>query len=217
MARHRSTSCSTSTASAIVGFDVVFAERDDSSGIDVLDELAKKELQAGRAASSRRSTRSCAPSLDYDGLFAKAIKGRPVVLGYYFNSEEDAKRSRGAFPSRCCRRAPSPAATSASPPGAATAATCPSSRAAPPSAGHFNPLVDDDGVSRRVPMLVRVRRRLLRAAVARDGAHADRLGQAGQSRRSSRASRRSASSTARATPGWSGSRSGRSPSRSTRT
>ena len=32
------------------------------------------------------------PALDNDGLFAKAIKGKPVVLGYYLNSEKDAKR-----------------------------------------------------------------------------------------------------------------------------
>src|SRR6266700_1399952 len=71
----------------IVGFDVVFAEPDESSGLPVLERLAKTRLkEVGPFQSALNELR---PELDHDALFAKFLKGRPVVLGYYFNSEEN--------------------------------------------------------------------------------------------------------------------------------
>src|SRR5262245_39152277 len=75
---------------AVLGFDVVWAERDTSSGIDALDALAQKDVM--RATGFQEIYKSMRPGLDNDELFAKAIKGRPVVLGYYFNNEERAAR-----------------------------------------------------------------------------------------------------------------------------
>ena len=69
---------------------MVFAEADYSSGIKRLDELAVNEFkQVPGFADAYGKLR---PQLDNDGLFAAAIKGRPVVLGYYLNSEQDAKK-----------------------------------------------------------------------------------------------------------------------------
>jgi len=73
---------------SVLGFDVIWAERDTSSGIDTLDALAQKDLK--EVPTFQHIYRDVRPKLDYDGLFAQAIKGRPVVLGYYFNSEESA-------------------------------------------------------------------------------------------------------------------------------
>src|SRR5262245_49574835 len=76
---------------ALVGFDVVWAEQDTSSGIEVLDALARKELRASpdfQAAYARLR-----PALDFEERFAASLKGRPVVLGYYFNTEEQAVRA----------------------------------------------------------------------------------------------------------------------------
>ena len=58
---------------AIVGFDVVFAERDLSSGIGRLDELAQKELK--QVAGFSELYQQIRPQLDNDGLFAKASEG----------------------------------------------------------------------------------------------------------------------------------------------
>ena len=74
----------------VLGFDVVWAERDTSSGIDTLDALAQKDFR--QVAGFQEIYKTLRPGLDNDGLFAKAIRGRPVVLGYYFNSEERAVR-----------------------------------------------------------------------------------------------------------------------------
>ena len=135
---------------ALIGFDVVWAEPDDSSGLKVLDALSKKELrdvpQFGAVLNQLR------PQLDNDAIFAKTISGRPVVLGYYFNSEEEARQS-GAIP-----EAVLPAGTFAGRSIGFTSwrgfgGNLPELQSAAASAGHFNPLVDFDGVSRRVPML----------------------------------------------------------------
>jgi adenylate cyclase len=136
---------------AVLGFDVVWAERDTSSGIDTLDALAQKDLK--RVSGFQEIYKSLRPALDNDELFAKALRGRPVVLGYYFNSEERAVRvnaipepvlPKGSFAGRDIRFATWVGYTGNLPPYLQNAT----------AAGHFNPLVDDDGVSRRVPMLL---------------------------------------------------------------
>jgi len=65
---------------AAVGFDVSFPEPDTSSGYAVLERLAQRELKGVPELS--RELGALKPALDYDGLFATALQGRPVVLGY---------------------------------------------------------------------------------------------------------------------------------------
>ena len=136
---------------SLIGFDVVFAEPDDSSGLPVLEKLAKTRLKdVGPFQSALKELR---PQLDHDTIFADFLRGRPVVLGYYFNSDENAVES-GALPEPVL------------PPGTfgnrkirfglwkGYGANLPELQASAVNAGHFNPQTDDDGVSRRVPMLV---------------------------------------------------------------
>jgi len=136
---------------AVLGFDVVFAERDSSSGVEALDALAQGELR--QSAAFQQAYRELRPKLDNDAVFAAAIKGRPVVLGYYFNSEDKAVRAnalpepvlpKGAFASRDVSFFRWTGYTGNLPILQQNAA----------GAGHFNPAVDRDGVSRRVPMLL---------------------------------------------------------------
>jgi adenylate cyclase len=68
---------------AAVGFDVVFAEPDQSSGLPVLEKLARGPLAGdGGFAAGLARIRS---QLDYDSRFAEALASGQSVLGYYFN------------------------------------------------------------------------------------------------------------------------------------
>ncbi|HEX7052622.1 MAG TPA: CHASE2 domain-containing protein [Burkholderiales bacterium] len=134
----------------VVAFDVVWAERDPSSGMPVLDALARGPLRDDAAFAAAYA--KLRPRLDYDARFAAAMRGRPVVLGYYFNSEQNAVRAnalpppvlpRGTFRGRNVRFHEWRGYTGNLAPYTAAAA----------GAGHFNPLVDADGVVRRVPLL----------------------------------------------------------------
>ncbi|HZV67528.1 MAG TPA: CHASE2 domain-containing protein, partial [Telluria sp.] len=62
-----------------IGFDISFPEPDTSSGYEVLDALAHKELKD--VPGLKEQLGALKPALDYDGLFAAAIKDQPVVLG----------------------------------------------------------------------------------------------------------------------------------------
>jgi adenylate cyclase len=134
----------------IVGFDVVFAEPDESSGLPVLDKLAKGRLKD--VAQFQSALNELRPELDYDDIFAKTLKGRPVVLGYYFNSEEDAVQS-GAIPEPVLPKGTFQGRNISFTSWKGFGGNLPEFQANAANAGHFNPLVDPDGVSRRVPML----------------------------------------------------------------
>ena len=72
----------------MLGFDVVFAEPDEGSGLKVLERLAsgplKDNVQFNEALDALR------PDLDRDGLLAKTMIKYPVVLGYYFSDNDQS-------------------------------------------------------------------------------------------------------------------------------
>ncbi len=135
---------------ALVGFDVVFAEADYSSGIRALDELAQNQLKQVPAFQEQYARMR--PGLDNDGLFAKAIKGRPVVLGYYFSSEKDSPRT-GAIPAPVLPKGTFTGRNIGFTSWIGYGGNLPEFQNNAAAAGHFNPVVDFDGVVRRVPML----------------------------------------------------------------
>ena len=136
---------------AVLGFDVVWAERDTSSGIDALDALARKDLK--QVATFGDLYQKLRPGLDYDGLFAQSIKGRPVVLGYYFNSEQNAVRAN-AIPQPVLPKGTFAGRNIGFYKWNGYTGNLPIYQSSAAGAGHFNPKVDDDGVSRRVPMIL---------------------------------------------------------------
>jgi len=136
---------------AIVGFDVIWAERDTSSGVDVLDGLAQKELKD--VPGFQAAYQQVRGKLDYDGQFAAAIKGRPVVLGYYLNSEEQAVKVN-ALPEPVLPKGTFAGRTVAFANWRGHTGNLPAYQQNAAAAGHFNSLPDDDGVSRRVPILL---------------------------------------------------------------
>ena len=135
---------------ALIAFDVVFAEADDSSGLSQLNKLAVTEFKDQPAFAER--VHQLQPSLDYDEILAKSFKDRPIVLGYYLTSEKDARMSG---------EIPAPVITKADIMGRQVMATSWSGyggniaplAAAAPLAGHFNPMIDADGVVRSLPLL----------------------------------------------------------------
>jgi adenylate cyclase len=134
---------------AIVGFDIVFSERDESSGLRVLQQLGQTELKDD--AGFQATLKQLQPQLDYDAIFANKMRKRPVVLGYAFS--DDKSTIKGVLPEPVLA-----AGTFAgkgidfrSYPG--YIGNLPEMGKSAVSAGHFNPEIDDDGITRRVPML----------------------------------------------------------------
>lgn len=74
----------------VLGFDVVFAEPDTSSGLSLLEQWAKGPLK--NDTRFQIQLESSRPSLRYDRLFADSIEERAVILGYYFKNKTDAKK-----------------------------------------------------------------------------------------------------------------------------
>ncbi len=135
----------------LVGFDVVFAEPDESSGLKSLESLAKKELKD--VAGFQSTLRELRPRLDNDARFAAALKDRPVILGYYFSSKEGGVSS-GAAPEAAFPAGTFNGRNIIFTRWVSCGGNLPEFQKAAAGAGHFNPLVDLDGVSRRVPLLV---------------------------------------------------------------
>lgn len=136
---------------AVIGFDVVFAEPDESSGLRVLEEIGRKQLR--NETGYQHALQGLRASLNYDQLFADTLRGQPVVLGYYFSSLINAEKS-GALPAPVFE----PGSFQGRPvqvvPWKGFGGNLKPLQEAAASAGHFNPLVDFDGNSRRVPMIV---------------------------------------------------------------
>lgn len=135
---------------AVLGFDVVFAEKDDSSGLKTLERLSRDEMKEIPQFQSRLA--QLRPQLDHDHLFAKALAERPVVLGYYFTNFQDSISGSlpdPAFPAGTFKHSSSTFVNASG-----YGANLPEFQRATRNAGHFNPLTDFDGVARRVPMLI---------------------------------------------------------------
>lgn len=136
---------------SLVTYDVIFSERDESSGIRTITELANAEFKNDAIFQSKYTRIRSA--LDYDATFAKSLKDQAAVLGFSFLNYGDAQR-KGSLPM--------PAFTTEQLP---LTAVDPLQRQGYTAnliilqenafaGGHINPIVDPDGILRRVPMLV---------------------------------------------------------------
>ena len=135
---------------AAVGFDVVFAEPDMSSGLDTLKQLAQRDLAGSR--DFQAALRQLAPRLDYDARFAGALTGRPVSLGYYFIPAGYGDARTGMLP---------PPSLSAEAfgglhpgtPAAGYGANLAGFQRAAQGAGFFNMQADSDGTARKMNLV----------------------------------------------------------------
>ena len=137
---------------AIVGFDIVFSERDESSGIRVLERLSERELRD--VPQFQSVLRQLRPQLDYDDIFARKLKGRPVVLGYFLEEKDSAVvQKKGTLPPPILTAKSFEGRTVATTSWGGYTANLDALQKAATSGGHFNSRTDDDGIIRRVPML----------------------------------------------------------------
>ncbi len=137
---------------AAIGYDIVFAEPDQSSGLPVLEQLARGPL-AGETV-FRAMLERMRPQLDYDGILADALQSGPAVLGFYFNY---------AQPPEIVGQLPEPALDCAllaqqgieAHDAVGYNANLPRLQARAAGAAFFNMEADFDGVARRMPMIMR--------------------------------------------------------------
>lgn len=145
----------------VLGFDMVFAEKDESSGLQHLNAIKTQYLATDPALGQalHQAVEALKPTLDFDALFANSLKNRNVVLGYVF-SHDAVAIGTGALP---------PASFDASHFNAkpiqwltesSYSANLADFQANSQAGGYFNINPDADGMMRRVPMLVQHDRKI---------------------------------------------------------
>lgn len=136
----------------VLGFDMVFAEPDRTSGLELLDELAAGEFADLPGFSGRVS--GLRESLDHDRAFAESLRNRPAVLGYVFASGGSSKGALG--PVLMDKAAASVYSVTFLDRSVYTGNLAPF-QAATVYGGFFDndATLDDDGIIRRVPLMQR--------------------------------------------------------------
>ncbi len=138
---------------AIVAFDVVFAEPEEASGLQVLEQLAASGLAEDPVFAS--AAEALRRELDHDAAFARAIRGRPVVLGYFFSNADESGRApqAGALPPPTFPAGQFAGRDIEFVTAQGYGGNLPELQRNAAAAGHFISLPDEDGVVRRLPML----------------------------------------------------------------
>ncbi|OQW71121.1 MAG: adenylate/guanylate cyclase domain-containing protein [Proteobacteria bacterium ST_bin11] len=134
----------------LLAFDVVFSEPDNSSGIEALKQLAEGELAGNQAY--QHAFAGLSQKLAYDDIFAASLKNRPVVLGYFTQHKQESIGHDN--------KPPPPLATAGEfagllPSAGSFGANLRALQEAAGIGGFFNnPMVDRDGIYRRLPLLI---------------------------------------------------------------
>ena len=140
----------------LLGFDVVFAESDESSGLSVLETLSRGTLKNN--LQFQEELKMLRPNLQHDQLFAQSLMGRKVVMGYYFNPNfthrDQSNESVGKLPEPVARLEKAIQGRIPFAKAGGFGANLKDLQNSSYSAGFFdNPLVDNDGLFRRVPLV----------------------------------------------------------------
>ena len=139
---------------AALGFDVVFAEPDPTD--QVFKTLARGPL--GAEENTRARLEQLRRDLDPDRRFARALRDRPIALGYFFNTRDtpNAEIQFGQLPAAVAAVRDLGSSEARLIEAVGYGANLPLLQDAALGGGFFNsPLVDADGVFRRVPLLTR--------------------------------------------------------------
>ncbi|HMB58635.1 MAG TPA: adenylate/guanylate cyclase domain-containing protein, partial [Xanthomonadales bacterium] len=135
---------------AVIGFDVLFAERDESADVDLLRALANDPDDEAFV----ERLNELEPLLDRDRMFAEALTSGPVILGFYFDTNEQTAFETGALPLPAFDFHESMADVIFLPRAKGFSSALPVLMDTAYSGGFINnPLIDEDGVVRRAPLL----------------------------------------------------------------
>ncbi|PJJ19071.1 adenylate cyclase [Janthinobacterium sp. 67] len=135
---------------AALGFDIAFPEADTSSGYAVLQGLAHGALAGVPGLPAQLE--KLRPAMDYDGLFAEAMRGQPVVLGYSVSEQQ----RKGVLPKPAFTVADLNGRTVTAYVARGYEANIAPLQAAAQGAGIFTALTDADGVVRSSTLLQRI-------------------------------------------------------------
>ncbi len=140
----------------VVGFDVLFTENDTSSGLDKLESLAKGPLKS--SAEFQERLNELRPQLDYDAQFAETMKKYPVVLAFAPSND----RAGGSQEALQLGVLPPPTFTAEAIKKPIVAleisgysGNLPALQSSAAATGHIQPLIDFDGVLRRIPLFIK--------------------------------------------------------------
>ena len=134
---------------SVLGYDIVWAEPDP------LNFASVSRLYDGFAneSSTVKNLIEQLKKKDPDQQFADSIKGHNVVLGLYFNSEKGAVKAN-VLPPPAVKADQLPPHSHQILHWEAYTGNLERITESAAMAGHFNPMVDSDGIVRRVPLLV---------------------------------------------------------------
>ncbi|MCP4768513.1 MAG: CHASE2 domain-containing protein [Gammaproteobacteria bacterium] len=138
----------------VVGFDIVFVEKDESSGLDKFEELASTSLKDN--SEYKQVLQEIRPTLMHDKIFANSLVGKNVVMGYYFkvNLQEGESGVTGLLPPALTRMDAQWSERLPIHKSAGYGGNLEILQSSAKSGGYFdNPFVDADGVFRRVPLV----------------------------------------------------------------
>jgi len=131
-----------------IGFDVQFSEPDTSSGYNTLESLAKTELKDVPAFAEKLE--ELKPKLDYDNRLANALKGKPVVLGYFFSE----KLKKGILPAPAFQVSDLGGRSLSAKKSIGHEGNIPLLQNAARGGGFFNDELDADGILRSTPIIL---------------------------------------------------------------
>jgi len=135
---------------AAVGYDISFPEPDTSSGYNVLEKLSKTELKDVPVL--RERLQELKPMMDYDGVFASALQGKPVILGFNLSPDQ----IKGALPKPLFSEADLNGRELTAYNAAGFEANVPVLTQAAAGAGSFSVVTDPDGIVRTAYLIQQV-------------------------------------------------------------
>ena len=139
---------------AVIGMDVVFAEPENMATLNMMARLSQQDATQNKETKAMFSKLKA--MLDGDQAFARSLKDRSVVLGYYFKYESniEADNTSGKLPAPACDLAQAASKGMKLPQAAGYGANLPVLQEAAAGGGHFIPNVDADGSIRSIPLLM---------------------------------------------------------------
>lgn len=132
----------------VLGFDVVFSEPDDVSGLKVLEQLDSLKINDSQYLAASEKFKQ---KLAYDQIFSEAIKGRNIVLGMVFDQNNTDEINHLKKPISTIEQTLAEKTLIAKPQG--YTGNIDIIHQATDSVGFFdNPNISEDGLYRKVPL-----------------------------------------------------------------